>query len=182
MTPGCFEIRPSMGKWARENLDPQQWASALKGRLLSSSASTFHRNYSRDEISVKATPTSKSSVSTSIPIDAPSNIYWDQLSALSHGIALWNPNSPKTTYNNVSIGDVGYVHDGTFIRMFNVTLPWDDPSNRTLGNPDPYEHVHVHYISPVNTQERRFHSVEHYSRSVFAMENPVSVPATGPEE
>ena len=25
------------------------------------------------------------------------------------------------------------------IRMFNEMIPWDDPSNRTLGNPESYE-------------------------------------------
>jgi hypothetical protein len=39
---------------------------------------------------------------------------------------LWNPNPPKTIYIYVSIGDVGYVRDGVFIRMFNVILPWED--------------------------------------------------------
>lgn len=30
--------------------------------------------------------------------------------------------------------DVGYVvREQDFIRMFNVILPWDDESNRTLG-------------------------------------------------
>ena len=177
-TSGCFEIRPSTGKWSRNNLGPQQWASALKGRLLSSSASTFHRNYSRDEISVNATPTSKDSVSSPIVIDTSSDVYWDQLSTLSHGIALWNPNPPKNVYNNVSIGDVGYLQEGTFIRMFNAILPWDDPSNGTFGNPDPYEPVD--YSSFANTLERKFGRVEHYSRSVFAMENTRNIQAIGP--
>jgi len=39
----------------------------------------------------------------------------------------------------VSIGDVGYISNGVFYRMFNVMLPWNDPSNRKLGIPDPYK-------------------------------------------
>ena len=37
-----------------------------------------------------------------------------------------------SSYAKVSIGDVGYVDEGAFIRMFNVTRvtrPWDDESN-----------------------------------------------------
>jgi hypothetical protein len=71
-----------------------------------------------------------------MPVDTPFNVYLDQLAALSHGLALWNPNPPKDIYDNVSIGDVGYLNEGTFIRMFNVMLEWDDPSNRRLGVPE----------------------------------------------
>ena len=52
---------------------------------------------------------------------------------------MWNPDPPKRIYNNVSIGDVGYLDEGTFIRMFNVTLPWHHQSNRTLGDPEPFD-------------------------------------------
>ena len=54
------------------------------------------------------------------------------------GIALWDPNPPKELYDRVSIGDVGYLQEGTFMRMFNVMLPGDDPSNRRLGYLEPY--------------------------------------------
>jgi hypothetical protein len=75
-----------------------------------------------------------------MPVDnTPSTVYRDQLSALSDGIALWNPAPQKKLHNKVSIDDVGYLHDGMFIRMFNVILPWDDPSNGVLGKPEPYD-------------------------------------------
>ena len=47
----------------------------------------------------------------------------------------------KEFYDKVSIGDVGYLHpsEGTFIRLFNVILPWDHPSNGKLGKPEYYE-------------------------------------------
>ena len=93
----------------------------------------------------------------------PSDVYWDQLSALSHGIALWNPDPPNKIFNNVSIGDVGYLHEGTFIRLFNVMLPWNHPSNRTFGDPKPYESLDN---DPSNTLEEHFDRVEHYSRNV----------------
>ena len=71
--------------------------------------------------------------------DPPFSVYQDQLTELSHGIALWNPNPSKEIYNMVSIGDVGYLHEGAFTRMFNVTLPWNHPSNALLGIPEPYD-------------------------------------------
>ena len=32
------------------------------------------------------------------------------------------------------------------MRMFNVTLPWDDPSNQLLGKPEKYEHIKPGYF------------------------------------
>ena len=72
-------------------------------------------------------------------VDPSFTVYRDKLSAPSHGLALWNPDPPKMIYNHVWIGDVGYLREGTFIRMFNVTLPWDDDCNRALGVPEPYD-------------------------------------------
>jgi hypothetical protein len=93
------------------------------------------------------------------------NVYRDQLTALSHGLALWDPNPPKHIYNNVSIGDVGYLNKGTFIRMFNVMLPWDDLSNRTLGQPEFYESLDLGPFA--NTIRRRLNKSDHYySRNV----------------
>jgi hypothetical protein len=81
-----------------------------------------------------------------MPENPPSTIYRDQLTSLYHGLALWKPSPPeaigdppKAIYDKVSIGDVGYVREGAFIRMFNVMLPWDHESNRILGEPAPYE-------------------------------------------
>ncbi|KAI0270903.1 hypothetical protein BGY98DRAFT_1179677 [Russula aff. rugulosa BPL654] len=55
-------------------------------------------------------------------VDSAFNVYRDQLSARSHGLALWNPKPPKEICNNVSIGDVGYLDGGIL-----------------LGNPEPYD-------------------------------------------
>ena len=82
-----------------------------------------------------------------MPVEQPFNVYREQLSSLYHGLALWRP-SPEGLYDRVTIGDIGYISEGAFIRMFNVTLPWDDPSNRTLGVPDRYD--------PLNSGEFTF--------------------------
>jgi hypothetical protein len=101
-----------------------------------------------------------------MPVDLPSvsKVYQDQLTTLSHGLALWNPNPPKEIYDKVSIGDVGYLHEGSFIRMFNVILPWSHESNRTLGEPEPYESLDCGPFA--NTLKRQFDRVKHCSRYV----------------
>ena len=82
--------------------------------------------------------------------DQPFNIYQEQLSFLDHGLALWDPRPVKGLYKqpgHVSIGDVGYLDNGTFMRMFNVTLPWDHPSNKLLGKtPDKYKRIEIELV------------------------------------
>jgi hypothetical protein len=113
-----------------------------------------------------------------MPVDLPSvsKVYQDQMS-LSHGLALWNPNPPK---DKVSIGDVGYLHEGSFIRMFNVMLPWSHESNRTLGEPEPYESLDCGPLA--NTLKHQFDRVKHYSRYVSAEENAGNRQAMTPDE
>jgi hypothetical protein len=115
-----------------------------------------------------------------MPVDPPFAVYRDQLTALSHGLALWNPDPPKNIYNNVSIGDVGYLHEGMFIRMFNVTLPWNHPSNGLLGKPEPYDPLDCGPFT--NTIEAHFDKVDHYSRSVTAKTNAGDSQAMTPDE
>ena len=106
-----------------------------------------------------------------MPVDssAVSKVYQDQMTTPSHGLALWNPDPPKEIYDKVSIGDVGYLHDGSFIRMFNVTLPWSHESNRTLGEPEPYESLDCGPFA--NTLKRQFDRVKLCSRYVSAETN-----------
>ena len=115
-----------------------------------------------------------------MPVDPHFNVYRDQLTALSQGLALWNPSPPRQIYNNVSIGDVGYLQEGTFIRMFNVMLPWDHPSNRTIGNPEPYEPLDCGPFT--NTLGADFDKVGHYSRYVVAEANAGNMQAITPDE
>jgi hypothetical protein len=138
-----------------------------------------------------------------MPVDPPSSIYRDQLTALNHGLALWNPDPPRKNpprnlnphrypnppgnpnltekiYDNLSIGDVGYLLEGTFIRLFNVMLPWDHPSNINLGDPEPYEPLDCGPFD--NTFRGLFEGVEHYSRHVSAETNAGNMQARAPDE
>ena len=99
------------------------------------------------------------------------NVYREQLTSLYHGIALWNPNPVQHLYDcgHVSIGDVGYLCDGGFVRMFNVTLPWNDPSNTKLGIPMEFKSLEVGALVDVH----EFPQIEYYSRHVSKVENQV---------
>ncbi len=114
-----------------------------------------------------------------MPVKHPFNIYREQLWPLYHGSALWKPNPVESIYNQVSIGDVGYIYEGSFIRMFNVTLPWDDESNRTLGEPYRYD-----LLSSDSFAIRRetFGKVDYYSRRVSREENVGNTQAASPDE
>ena len=58
----------------------------------------------------------------------PVNVYESQLALLGYGLPLWFP-EPDDTQGPVEIGDVGYMFDGSFRKLFNVTRPIDDPND-----------------------------------------------------
>jgi hypothetical protein len=68
--------------------------------------------------------------------------------ALRH--ALWEP-SPGGRYPAVAVGDVGFIREGRFHRLFNVLLSPNDPSHQTYGVPEENEqlipHVEDHIIT-----------------------------------
>jgi hypothetical protein len=108
----------------------------------------------------------------------PYYVYRDQLSSLYHGLALWDPD-PANLYPSVSVGDVGYVKEGYFVRMFNVLLAWDDPLNRTCCVPEPYEPVDLGPF--INIRESRFPRGDYCSRFVVPQEHHLGVQAPAPE-
>ena len=67
-----------------------------------------------------------------------------------YGHALWEP-SPGDLYQVVEVGDVGYISQGRFHRLFSISLPADDPSHQNFGVPDNHEpfkpNVSKHIIS-----------------------------------
>jgi hypothetical protein len=75
-------------------------------------------------------------------VDQSFKIYREQLSSQYHGLALWNPKPAEGLFNDpghVSIGDVGYLDNGAFMRIFNVKLPRDNPSNKFIEIPEGYK-------------------------------------------
>ena len=110
-------------------------------------------------------------------VEPPFHTYREQLWSLYQGLALWKPN-PGDLYDKVSIGDVGYVYEGAFIRMFNVRLPWDDESNRKFSIPDPYDPLGF----GLSIRRETFDEAEHYSRCVSRNENANNMQAASPEQ
>ena len=79
------------------------------------------------------------------------DIYRDRLAttypALGH--ALWAPN-PQVGQGPVKIGDVGYVREGKFIRLFNALLPASDASHEGIPLPEHYKPLVLDIPNPVS--------------------------------
>lgn len=58
----------------------------------------------------------------------PYEVYASQLIHLGYGHPLWDPEPPKS--GPVEIGDVGFVSEGRFHRLFNAIRSQDDPINQ----------------------------------------------------
>lgn len=75
------------------------------------------------------------------------NVFRQQLAikypAIGH--ALWEPR-PGIGHECVQIGDVGFIREGHFHRLFNALLPEDHPSHRKFGVP-PYHELLVPSVS-----------------------------------
>ena len=76
----------------------------------------------------------------------------------------------KDRYDKVEIGDVGYVYEGFFYRMFNVKLSWDDPSNQKMGTdqPEKYEALDPNRF---DIHPTRFRKGDYYSPRVVRYES-----------
>jgi hypothetical protein len=79
------------------------------------------------------------------------DIYREELAMKypAYGHALWEP-SPGGRYTCVEIGDVGFIRQGYFHRLFNILLPEDDPSHQD-GVPQHHEPLVFRTTSPINT-------------------------------
>lgn len=114
-----------------------------------------------------------------MPVKPPFNIYREQFWPPHHGFPLWNPNPVEGVYSQVSIGDVGYISGGVFIRMFNVTLSSDDESNKVLGGPCCYDPLRLDDFS---IRRETFGKVDYYSRRVSREENAGNTQASSPDQ
>ena len=106
-----------------------------------------------------------------MPEEQPWNVYREQLLPLHHGYALWEPEPVKGLYDKVSIGDVGYVDSGFFHRMFNVTLPWDNPLNKKFGEGEPEHYKAMDRDLFANIRTTSFNKGDYYSPNVFRRKN-----------
>jgi hypothetical protein len=79
------------------------------------------------------------------------DIYREQLAIKypAYGHALWEP-SPGGRYTSVEIGDVGFIRQGYFHRLFNILLPEDHPSHQD-GVPQHHEPLVLRMASLTST-------------------------------
>ena len=109
----------------------------------------------------------------------PQDVLREQLTSLFHGHALWMPD-PANLYERVSIGDVGYVKDGYFVRMFNVLLDWNNPLNYTLYDSEPNVESQPENYACLemgrfgNIRQTTLSKGEYYSRFVQEGANPAT--------
>ncbi|OBZ65404.1 Vegetative incompatibility protein HET-E-1 [Grifola frondosa] len=96
----------------------------------------------------------------------PYNIYAKQLFHLAKGYPLWVPEHTK--FGEVLIGDVGYLHDGGFYRLFNATLPANHDIHTEFGVPDDYEPLKINRYG-LNETKNWIKSGEHMSKTVKNM-------------
>jgi hypothetical protein len=117
-----------------------------------------------------------------MPEGQPYDIYRERLSSLYHGYALWEPGPVEDLYEKVSVGDVGYVYNGFFYRMFNVTLPWGDLSNQKFGasKPENYEPMKKEEFERIS--KSRLAKGDYYSPNVTSQKNSNNVYAQNPCE
>lgn len=65
-------------------------------------------------------------------------VYAEQLFRLGHGYPLWDPEPTK--HGEVLIGDVGFIFEGSFHRLFNATKKsHEDGANKEFGVPDGFK-------------------------------------------
>jgi hypothetical protein len=108
----------------------------------------------------------------------PYDIYQEQLTTPNRGLALWKPKPVEDIYDHVSIGDVGYISEGSFIRLFNVTLPWDDELNRKHERgPERYNPLTFKGVD-----RDTFRQVDYYSSGVTREENAGNRQARSPDQ
>ena len=75
----------------------------------------------------------------------------------AYGHALWEPD-PGNLYPAVEVGDVGWVYQGKFRRLFNVFLPEDDPSHRNFGVPEYHEQLTLNIENHIETGRLNAHN------------------------
>ncbi|KAF8269499.1 hypothetical protein EI94DRAFT_955083 [Lactarius quietus] len=92
------------------------------------------------------------------------DIYRDQLASVRRGHALWMPD-PTGLYDQVRIGDVGYVRQGQFLRMFNALLPANDNS-QVYGVPEEFVPLNMGPFINIRKPNSNNLNLEYCSNSV----------------
>ena len=90
-------------------------------------------------------------------------LYAEGLRCLGHGLPLWDPQSTST--GGVQIGDVGYMQDGCFFRLFNAFVAADHLYNR---HGVPVGHIPFHCDPALlDISERYLHAGIHIGQNAM---------------
>jgi hypothetical protein len=75
----------------------------------------------------------------------------------AYGHPLWEPSPGRLHPAPVEVGDVGFIREGKFHRLFNALLPEDHPSHQNFGVPEHHvplqlgiDHIDTGTLSPNN--------------------------------
>ena len=98
------------------------------------------------------------------------NIYAKQLFPLGHGYPLWMPDPDPSASMSVEIGDVGWIDQGGFFQLFNVTRGEDDRQAQG-GVPESFVPLRMTDLRVVGPTER---IMQRYIHSRTIMELNVS--------
>jgi hypothetical protein len=85
------------------------------------------------------------------------------------GYALWQP-APTALYDQVRIGDVGFILHGQFTRFFNALLPANHPS-QGYDLPRDFEPLNMGHFGNVRT--RKFPHGDYCSPTVTRITDPI---------
>jgi hypothetical protein len=69
----------------------------------------------------------------------------------AYGHALWEPSPSKLHPAAVEVGDVGFIRNGKFHRLFNALLPKDHPSHQNFGVPENHEPLQLNMTKHIDT-------------------------------
>ncbi|KAF8265948.1 hypothetical protein EI94DRAFT_1587168 [Lactarius quietus] len=90
------------------------------------------------------------------------DIYREELAKAypGFGYALWEP-GPGEQNSHVEVGDVGFVREGQFNRLFNALLPGEHESHGRFGVPEGHEPLRLTVADHINRRDltpNTFHS------------------------
>lgn len=95
--------------------------------------------------------------------------YREQLAGLYHGYALWNP-APGGLYDQVRVGDVGFILQGRFTRFFNALLPANHPA-QGYDLPNDFEPLNMGQFGNVRTMN--LYRGDYCSHTVTHIRDPI---------
>ncbi|KAM5537809.1 hypothetical protein V8D89_008577 [Ganoderma adspersum] len=104
--------------------------------------------------------------------EAPHNVYAKHLFASRHGYPLWHPEIEGTRGLEIKIGDVGFLQEGEFIRIFNATLGADHEDHIKFGVPSGHKPFDVKTVP--DRRSRAAVNLHVCSRSVSCSGLPVA--------